>query len=202
MPELIVVCCHGADFIGQCQESLSRHAPGIAKVYIDTASIPDSRTNIGIPGIWPTGCLLWAYRNMHGFDKFLIMQDSMTAIMDPLPWFRDQWLGAGCVAWQRFPMDWDTKDQADSVTSHYTSRPAYGIVGPVMYTSRESLDLLEKLNLLPDTPSSRITSCATERAWAFAFEEAGLPVVGPGWDVLAMTTTGVGPFKKVWANRP
>lgn len=202
MPDLIVVACHGSDFIEQCQASLTRNAPATAKVYIDTAAFPSPYANEHVPGAWPTGCLLWAYQNMTQFDGFLLMQDSMTALEDPMPFFCSQWQCAGAVAWQRFPMDWDNEEQRRMVEGRYDSRPAYGIFGPTFYTDRPTLDVLAKNGLLPVVPTSRLESCATERAWAYAFEQMGMPVVGPRWNVPLMTSDGVPPFRKTFASRP
>lgn len=192
MRDLIVVACHGSEWVDQCRKSLETHAPLADVMYVQTQ------------GRWPTGALLDVYRSSAfaaDFDGFLLMQDSMTALADPLPWFRDQWQGSGAVAWQLFPMQWDSPQQQELVEARYTSRPASGICGPVFYTDRTSLDRLRDSDLLPDVPTSRMESCASERAWAYAFEQAGMPVVGPMWNQPSHES-GVGPFRKVWANRP
>jgi hypothetical protein len=189
--ELIVVACHGDDWVGQCKESLQGHVFDADVVY---AYAPDR---------WPTGAFLETVAMSAAFyDRFLLMQDSMTALMDPLPWFRDQWPGSGAVGWQLFPMQWDSHEQQQMVEDRYTSRPSHGICGPVFYTDRESLDRLNELDLTPAVPSNRLESCGSERAWAYAFAQAGMPVVGPDWSPYEHNTTGVGPFRKAWANRP
>lgn len=199
--ELIIVPYHGYDWLNRVEDELEEYCPDTTTLFMKTGP-----WNAGDPldtgARWPTGALLWVYRNVPGYDHFLLLQDSLSILSNPLPWFQDQWPGAGAVAWQLFHMDWDNNEQRQAVENRYSSRPAFGIFGPIFYTSRESLDLLDKLNLLPDPPTNRLESCATERAWAYAFEEAGLPVVGPVWNVQQMTTEGVGPLMKTFANRP
>jgi hypothetical protein len=202
MRELIVVACHGDSWIERCRESLNIHDPDTIRVFVDTAPEKSALANVSLPGAWPTGCLLWAFDVACDFDRFLLVQDSLTTIAPPMPWFRDQWTGAGAVAWQKFLMDWDGEEQRAMVENRYTSRPEYGIFGPIFYTDRESLCQLAFQDLMPGVPTSRLESCATERSWAYAFEQAGLPVVGPGWDVPLMTGEGIGPFRKTFANRP
>lgn len=193
MDELIVVAKHGPDWIGQCLASLN----GTPVLVVDTG--PDGPA----PGQHPTGAYLWAYQNVKA-NRYLFIQDSMTAVdPDPCPWFRQQMpLNGGAVAWGRFPMAWDGVAQQEWVRSQYRGvEPDAGIFGPVFYTTRRSLDLLKNLKLLPKAPSNRLEAQGTERAWAFAFHAAGLPVTGPAWNSGAMRD-GFGPFRKVWANRP
>lgn len=194
MKELVVVAAHGPDFRQQCADSLA----AVEHIVVDTG--PDGPA----PGRHPTGAYLWAYRNTDA-DAWLFIQDSMTAIVpDPLPWFRDQMpdTGLGAVAWGQFAMAYDTFEQQQWVEAQYPdSRPPRGIMGPIFYTTRDTLDLLDSKNLLPMEPDGRIQAQGTERAWALAFHAAGLPVVGPMWDHGAMRI-GFGPFRKVWAARP
>lgn len=193
MRELIVVACHGHDWVGQCRMSLELYAPRADVLYVQTI------------GRWPTGAFLDTVAESYhakDADRFLLMQDSMTALADPLPWFRDQWPGSGAVAWQRFPMQWDSNEQRRTVQRRYTSWPTHGIFGPIFYTDRASLDALDKLGLLPEIPHDRLTANASERAWAYAFEQAGMPVVGPEWRPDLLTAgEPFGPFRKVLANR-
>jgi hypothetical protein len=203
MAELIVVACNGPTWIGQCRDSLEERAPDASVVYIDTGGTIAHGADVAIPGGHPTGAYLWAVQQYAAYDRFLFVQDSMTALMDPLPWFREQFPATGgAVAWAKFRMQWDA-DQKPWVEAQYPGvpEPEWGIFGPVFYTDRATLDLLAERNLLPPIPENRIQAQGTERSWAYAFAAAGLPVIGPEWDSDAMTRA-FGPFCKFWANRP
>lgn len=208
MRDLIVVTCYGDEWIEDCRESLRPFKDQYDFVFVDTNPQWTGKADHMIDGGWPTGALLWAYKTFgHSHDAFLLIQDSMFAVDDPLEWFKEEWERNfddewGCVAWQRFPLQWDRDEQRQAVEKRYTSRPSYGIFGPVFYTTHEVLTDLERMDLLPEIPRNRLESCASERAWAYAFEQAKIPVVGPGWDVAAMTSEeGFGPFRKTFANR-
>lgn len=201
MNELIVVACHGPDWISQCVDSLREHTD-TPVLTIDTGGSTAHGADVAIQGGYSTGAYRWAYEQYAAYDRFLFIQDSMTALVDPLPWFRDQWPGAGASCWGLFPMQWDNYEQAMQVGARYPAvAPAEGIFGPVFYTDRASLDILAKQDLLPPRPDSRLDAQAAERQWAYAFATAGLPVVGPGWDPGRMQSE-FGPFRKVWAARP
>lgn len=199
MTELIVVACYGleTDWHRQCAASLEPYlSPETPVLFVDTSA-----------GGHPTGAYLRAYQNLAAYgnpaDRLLFIQDSMTALADPLPWFREQWPGSGAVAWQRFPMQWDNDAQRRNIEDRYTSRPSHGIFGPVFYTDRASLDALAAADLLPPVPTNRMEAQGTERAWAYAFAQAGMPVVGPEWNPDQMQRPeGFGPFRKVFARRP
>lgn len=200
MTELIVVAAHGPDFAAQCVASLP---PDAARLVVDTGSgsVPDA--DVVLPGGHPTAAYRWAYENAPA-DHYLFIQDCMTALVpDPRGWFRDQLPAeGGAVAWGLFGMAFDTPGQQQWVQDQYPGPvPALGIMGPVFYTSRASLDVLDAAGLLPAIPADRMQAQGTERAWAFAYDRAGLPVVGPMWDQHAMQV-GFGPFRKVWAGRP
>lgn len=199
MNELIVVACHGPEWIDQCRQSLKEHAPVADAVYVDTGGTIAHGADVAIQGGHPTGALLWVLEQYAAYECFLLMQDSMTAIADPLPWFRDQLPAeGGAVAWGRFPMQWDGDEQRRWVEEQYPEvHPTFGIFGPVFYASRESLSKVTS----PRIPTTRLEAQGTERAWAYAFAAAGLPVAGPVWDPDAMRT-GFGPFRKVFAGRP
>lgn len=201
MDELIVVAAHGPDWIGPCLDSLAEHTTGRVLV-VDTGSRTVPGAHQVLPGGYPTGAYRWAYEHEPA-GRYLFMQDSMTAVADPLPWFRDQLPdGGGAVAWGLFPMQWDDAGQADWVQSRYPGATALaGIFGPVFYADHASLERLAAADLLPPAPASRWEAQATERAWAFAFAAAGLPVAGPVWDSARMRA-GFGPFAKTWAGRP
>ncbi len=203
MNELIVVACNGPAWIDQCRASMKTFAPDAVVRYVDTGGSLEHGADVAISGGYPTGVLRWAYESQP-HDRLLVIQDSMTVLADPLPWFRRMWTGYGAVAWQRFPMQWDDWSQAAWVETLYPDvRPSHGIFGPVLYTDRASLDVLAARDLLPPVPESRWQSQATERAWAYAFAAAGLPVAGPVWNPDQMQLpSGFGPFRKVLAGRP
>jgi hypothetical protein len=200
--ELIIVAAHGPDHIGQCMAALT---DAETVVVVDTGSGQVPGRCVRIAGGYPTGAYRWAYQSMPA-DRYLFIQDSMTALESPLPWFRDQFpAGGGAVAWARFPQQWDSAEQRAWVEAAYpgTPEPSHGIFGPVFYTDRASLDVLAGRGLLPPVPVNRLQAQGTERAWAYAFAAAGLPVVGPDWDPVTMAAaSGFGPFRKTWAARP
>jgi hypothetical protein len=193
--DLIVVACHGleTDWHRQSLATLEPYlTPDRPAAFVDTSA-----------GGHPTGAYISVYRHSDA-DRFLFIQDSMTALDDPLQWFRDQWPGSGAVAWQRFPMQWDNDGQRLAVEQSYPdTHPSHGIFGPVFYTDRASLDLLAAKDLLPSIPQNRMEAQGSERAWAYAYAAAGLPVVGPEWEPDALVADRpVGPFRKVFAGRP
>lgn len=200
MTDLIVIGAHGPDFATQCVASLP---PDVPRLVVDTGSGTVPNADVRLASGHPTAAYRWAYENRPA-DNYLFIQDCMTAIVDdPVKWFRDQMpAGGGAVAWGLFGMAFDTQSQLDWVTGQYPGPiPPLGIMGPIFYTSHASLAALDAAGLLPQIPADRIQAQGTERAWAFAFDRARLPVVGPMWDHGAMQI-GVGPFRKVWAGRP
>lgn len=194
MNECIVVACYGlgTEWHRQCAASLEPYLTADRPaLYVDTSA-----------GGHPTGAYIRTYQQTD-FDRYLFIQDSMTAIADPLPWFREQWQGAGAVAWGQFGMAWDSPEQRQRVLDQYGDHdhPRLGVFGPVFYTDRASLDKLAAADLLPWVPRNRLDAQGTERGWAYAFHRAGMPVAGPLWSHAQMQL-GFGPFKKVWAGRP
>lgn len=202
MKELIVVACHGGDWIEQCNESLAEHAPSADVVFVDTGSSVAHGADVAIDGGYSTGAYLWAYQQYAAYDRFLFLQDSMTAIADPMPWFRDLWQGTGAACWALFPMQWDNPGQAAEVAAKYPlAAPRHGIFGPVFYTDRATLAVLDKAGLFPKIPENRLDAQTAERSWAYAFATAGFPVMGPEWNPTQMEQA-FGPFRKTWAARP
>lgn len=195
--DLIVVAAHGPAHIGACVASLG----DARRLVVDTGSGTVPGADVVLAGGHPTGAYLHAYRHHHA-DGYLFIQDSMTAVVDDvLTPFRDQMPHLGAVAWGLFGLAWDSPQQRQWVSDHYQGAPpARGIFGPVFYTSRASLDLLAARHLLPAVPANKIEAQGTERAWAWAFHNAGLAVIGPPWDKEAMER-GFGPFRKVFAGR-
>lgn len=201
MNELIVVAAHGPDHIAECVASL----PDVPRLVVDTGSRAVPNADVMIDGGYPQAAYLWAYEQYAAFDRFLFIQDSMVCTdPDPLHWFRQQLPKGGVVAWQRFPMQWDTQEQVDWVQAQYPGvNPSHGIFGPVFYCDRSVLDLVVAKRLVPARATVRWQAQATERAWAYAFAAAGIPVAGPEWqphDLVAGTP--VGPFRKTFASRP
>jgi hypothetical protein len=198
--ELVVIAAHGPEYSFLCRRSL---APSVAVTIIDTGSGTVVDADVVLDdGCHPTGAYLWAYEHLVA-DAYLFIQDSMTAVTpNPLPWFREQMPDLGTVAWGRFPMQWDNPEQRARVEAAYPGvHPPHGILGPIFYVNRKSLDVLAEKGLLPAVPTNRMEAQGTERAWAYAFAAAGLPVAGPEWNPGEMAV-GFGPFKKVWAGRP
>lgn len=201
MSDLIVVAAHGPDFADQCVASLPAN---VEHIVIDTGSGTVPNADVQLDGGHPTAAYRWAYEHTDA-DGFLFLQDSCAAVEpDPLAWFR-RWMPrrGGAVAWGLFDMAFDTPGQMTWVLQQYPDVPIpkVGIMGPIFYTTRASLDILASRNLLPAIPADRMQAQGTERAWAFAFDGAGLPVIGPMWDQPAMRVA-FGPLRKTWAARP
>jgi len=56
--------------------------------------------------------------------------------------------------------------------------------------------------LFPTTPQDKLQAQGTERAWAWAFKQAGLPVVSMDmWDKSRMESGQYPVFRKVWGGR-
>jgi hypothetical protein len=189
--ELVVVAAHGPDFVQQCVDSLT----GVEHIVVDTDEVH--------PGGHPTGAYRWVYEHVHA-DRYLFIQDCMTALVpDPCAWFRDQLPAeGGAVAWGKFPIAFDTPSQQQWVQDQYPGQTVdFGMLGPIFYTPRSSLDVLAEKGLLPAVPNGRMQAQGTERAWVYAYAAAGLPVAGPMWSQPAMQA-GFGGWRKVWAARP
>lgn len=196
MTPLIVVACHGPDWIGQCLKSLRDHTRVHNILAVDTSGTTDHGADVALDGGHPTGAYRWAYENTSA-DEFLFIQDSMTCLEDPLPWFLDQAPSLGAVAWAKFPIQWDGGGQRETVEFRYPGvSPGFGIFGPIFYTTRTALNELK----LPEVPTTRLEAQGSEREWAYAFTAAGLEVAGPEWNSDQMTRWG--PFRKVFAARP
>jgi hypothetical protein len=205
MKELVVVASHDPDRAIACVASWK--ARGVTPVLLDTGlgTIPDADANVG--PIWQTGAFLYAYRE-YDVDAFLFTQDTITVVGDdPVGWFRrrmpHETLGA--VGWQLFPLAWDTDAQRTYVEDCYGpgvhwARPSVGIVGPVFYVTQQSLDRVAEHGLLPPVPTNREEAAGTERAWAYSFKLAGIPLVGDPFlpDEVPARVTMHGPLKKDW----
>jgi len=130
---------------------------------------------------YDTGAYLWAYFNVEA-EHYMFMQDSCLPkernfadyfhISMPKP--------LGVCAWNGFSMQiWDTHEQRATVEYMYGEGPVpeQGIFGPIFYTSRKTLDLLAKRQLLPPYPMHKQMAQAMERAWAIAFFRAQVRTV-------------------------
>lgn len=193
-----MVGAHGPTFVEECVKSID---DSVEVLVIDTGSGTVPNADVVLSGGHPTAAYRWAYENRTDVDRFAFIQDCMVALMpDPISVFRDIFpTGGGAVAWGLFPMQWDTADQAEWVRAQYPDQndPTLGIMGPIFYTDRLSLDRLR----LPDIPAHRLQAQGTERAWAFAYQQAGLPIVGPIWNHSQMQVSFNG-WRKTWAGRP
>lgn len=194
MKDLVVISAHGPDFAARCVNSLP---PDVSRLVVDTGSGAVPNADVKLDGGYQTAAARWAYEHTDA-EGFLFVQDSMVCVdADPLVWFRDQWAGSGAVAWGQFGLAWDSPEQANWVRDHYgAGDPPRGIVGPVFYTDRASLDRVR----WPAIPVCKWQDQGNERAWSFAFAAAGLPVVGPSWDQPTMEQ-GRGGWRKTWAGR-
>lgn len=189
--DLVVVAAHGTDHIDKCLKSLGKKYP------IKVVNSDDAEG-------YTTGKYLHAYRNFPA-KNFFFMQDSMEALQkDFLEPFKREIPDRGAVAWALFPMMWDSLSQMESGYKLYSSpMPSHGIFGPIFYISRKSLEELEKKNLLPPVPKDKTEAQASERYWAWALQEAEMPIVGPEWrfDTKSMESGEYGIFKKLWKDR-
>lgn len=190
LQNLIVIAKHGDQYIDGCLESLG------AKYPIQVIDTKD--------GGHPTGAYLKAYRE-YPAKNYLFIQDSMQALQaDYLEPFIEKMPEHGAVAWGLFPMAFDSREQVDWVESHYDGvAPEFGIFGPIFYTSRDSLKTLEDRGLLPPIPKDKLQAQGTERMWAWAFQNAELPVesVGGIWSPDAMSNGAYPPFRKIFGGR-
>ena len=149
----------------------------------------------------PTGAFIRAYRE-HPAKSYLFIQDSMRSIVpDCTKDFKQH--GASVVAWGVFPMCFDSEEQQNWVLRQYAPevRPKWGIFGPVFYATREALEKAEPH--FPEVPPNRMMAQGTERAWAFTFEAAGIPIGWLGlWDNHLMSEGPYPVFRKKFAARP
>ena len=207
MKELVVISANGPDHWKTCCNSWMGKAPF---TLLDTGSgeIPYADENVG--PVWQTGAFLHAYHETDA-DAFLFTQDTVTVQPDwpdPVEWFRMRMTGDICaVGWQLFPLDNYERafieDWYESALGHRAfTRPQRGIVGPVFYTTRETLDTLDRAGLLPPVPTTREEQSATERAWAYAFHLAGVPLAGEPFvpNEIPAKVTEYGPLRKVWMH--
>lgn len=207
MRELVVISANGPDRYRECVDSWH----GKAETYLlDTGSNEVDGADANVGPVWQTGAFLHAYRETWA-DAFLFTQDTVTVLPDaddPVSWFRERMPGdLGAVGWQLFEMDeyreyaegwyWDVIRRRLSWTT-----PLYGIVGPVFYTTRRTLDVLAELELLPYTPHTRSQASGSERVWSYAFALAGMQLNGDLFtphEVPARVTEHY-PLRKVWIH--
>lgn len=211
--ELVVISANGAEHAEACVASWEKRAP-FALLDTGSGDVRGARDNVG--PVWQTGAFLHAYREFTDVDAFLFTQDTVTVLPDwpddPLDWFHERFPrngGIGAVGWQLFPMAWDSDAQRSYVEGWYADdikhsrrRPDRGIVGPVFYTTRETLDVLSEYDLLPPIPTTREQQAGTERAWAYAFALAGIELAGEPFvpNEVPARVTEYGPLRKVWMH--
>ena len=124
----------------------------------------------------PSKAFIDAYRK-HYYHSYLFLQDSLRGnVDDVVAPFRD--VGAEAVAWGSFPMFFDDDYQRKWVLEQYPGRtvPRRGIFGPIFYATRKAMRKLEDRRLFPQTPPNKLMAQGTERAWAIAFDRAGISV--------------------------
>lgn len=210
MTPLVVIAANGPDRYVECVESW-RNKTSLRPLLLDTGSGEVASADENVGPVWQTGAFIHAYRETN-VSAFLFTQDTVTVLPeadDPIEWFRRRMPadGIGAVGWQLFSMDeyrayaegwyWDVIRHRPGWTP-----PAHGIVGPVFYTTRRTLDMLAAQELLPYTPLTRAQASGSERAWAYAFALAGVPLVGEPFtphEVPARVTEHY-PLKKVWLH--
>lgn len=131
---------------------------------------------------YDTGAYLWAYWNVPA-NAYLFMQDSccprepdfMEQFAARMPDFQ-----VGAVGWSSFNIDvWDTDAQRAATEWMYGSHvewPYRGIFGPIFYTTRRTLDEMQRKRCLPMPPVHKQQQQAMERAWAILFHRIGVSV--------------------------
>jgi hypothetical protein len=156
----------------------------------------------------PSQALIRAYR----FDRkrhhaYLLLQDSLEPLGDLVAApFEDAANAAGTpvCGWAKFPMFFDNAEQESRVRKQYaqTLTPEHGIFGPIFWVERKAMERLDKYNLFPRTPESKMDAQGTERAWAFAFAALGIkPAFLWDWSNEFLTSGDAYPFRKVFGGR-
>lgn len=149
--------------------------------WIERSDLPRHAFQLATPYKgYDTGAYLWTYHMLEA-RNYLFLQDSCVPIVpDVVEPFRsrmprDQ---MGAVAWVRFPGRlWDSAEQRTAMQFIFDApEPAFGVFGPIFYTSRKALNVLAEKGLLPPYPISKLMAQGMERGWAMAFEKAGMPV--------------------------
>lgn len=150
----------------------------------------------------PSKAYIDAYRKYDYYDSYLFLQDSLESrVEDCVVPFREM---GDVTAWGLFPLQWDSDGQRQWVQHQYPSGdPEFGIFGPIFYATREKLLVLDDRGLFPDTPPDRHMAQGTERAWAYAFHHANIPMETLGFHDNNTMASGEYPvFTKTFAGRP
>lgn len=202
---VVVATNNGIEFLPKCIESLGEC------LVVDTGStdkesleyvrsLPDYGETTG----YSHGAFMWAFKNRPA-KHYLFLQDSMVAKdKDFLRYFQELMPEKGAVAWALFNWVYDGNEQREWVESQYgTSIPPHGIFGPIFFTSHRTLNSIRNKGLIPKTPTNKEEAQGSERAWAFAFHNAGLPIesVGGMWDKTGMQNGSYPLFIKTFADR-
>lgn len=174
-------------------------------------ALPEPKMRISTAeGGHPSQAFVRAFRGDHKRHRaYLFIQDSLEMTYPaPASLFEMEAHGPGkdfmVVAWARFPMFFDTREQELRVTRQYPYQlpPSHGIFGPIFWAERKAMEKLEKLNLFPLAPETKMDAQGTERAWAWAFARAGIPVGHlHEWSNEFLTSGQAAPFRKVFAGR-
>lgn len=190
LQNLVVVAAYDKQFIDSCLKSLGNKYPVLV---MDTSS-----------GGHPTGAYLRAYQE-HPAKHYLFIQDSMVALVpNYVEPFAALMPKRGAVAWGLFKQGFDTGEQDTWAHTLYEGEyPGVGIFGPIFYTSRESLQELDKKGLLPPVPRNKAEAQTCERLWSWAFYNAGMKLesVGGWWDDGCMKNGTYPVFQKTFAGR-
>lgn len=153
----------------------------------------------------PSAAFIRAYHR-YDHDAYLFLQDSLYPLVSdyiqPFAGMAEA-TGAGVVGWARFPLPmFDGEWQKQWVEDQYPPevRPQWGIFGPIFYAKRKAMEDAELW--FPRTPRSRLEAQGTERAWAYCFEAAHVPVAFLG-DWSNDRLKNFDPiFRKTFAGRP
>lgn len=154
--------------------------------------LPEPKVRVSTKeGGHPTKAFIDTYRfDQKKHHSYLFIQDSMEPLVeDVVAPFRSvsEKVISGyrpmVVAWGFFSMKFDTPEQKQRVTKQYTAPvyPPYGIFGPAFFAERKAMEKLDRLNMFPWIPETKMDAMATERAWAVAFYLAGVPMSTLGY---------------------
>lgn len=180
MKTLVVIAHHnGSQYIPNLLASLN---PSYEVLIVDTGStsqeldrLPREARVDEIAGGYCVGAYEWAYTLYPEYDAYFFMHDSMVAKKtDFLPEFESR---GDVVAWIGFPMDYGPAE-IPYLSRQYDllNKPSTAIFGPIFYATRNALDRLKLASGFPIHPRNRTELCASERAYAFGFKEAGVDI--------------------------
>lgn len=129
-----------------------------------------------------TGAFIYAFQQLKTTTEFLFLQDSME-VTGPgwLNQFRTRMISGPCVVpWITFApyLLGCTPQVAQIITDTYGmfKEPGFGIFGGVHYTTRETLEIVERAGYMEFIPKTKADSEATERFLALYYNRLDIPM--------------------------